>query len=304
MAGPIINEDWADALEPGIREWFFKGVGQRQGTKREMLFNVLISNKLTEHYEGVGAIAPDAWRNFQNTGRVASVGFDRGYKTNITNGEFVVELPIRRQFLEDNLYAQILNPALMLGDSFTLLTETDASSVLNNAFSASFVGGDGVALCSDSHPNGPEVSGTQDNNFTLTLSDANLETIRLAMQAFKDDKGNLLNVNPNAIIVPPQLEKTARQIIMSPDDSTTANRGINPRSGAYEIIRWDYLTDSNAFFMVDTVKMKQQLIWQDRVPLDIRMKNQDTTVFATWIARARYGFGWTDWTWIAGSNPS
>lgn len=302
MPVPIISEAWADALEPGIREWFFKGVGMRKNVMREQFFTVYNGQKDTDHFENIGAIAIDAWRNFEQTGNPSSVGWDRGYKTNITPGEFIVELPIRRKFLEDNLYPQIMNPTVMLGDSFTLLTETDAASVFNNAFSSSFKGGDGVALCSASHQNGPDVSGTQSNTNTLALTAANAETVRLAMQAFTDDKGGLLGVNPDTIIVPPQLDKEAHRLFGSPDDPDTANRATNPRYQAYNILRWDYLTDTNNWFMVDSTRMKMNLLWDDRIPLDIHLKVGDTSIQATWIARARYGYGWTDWSWIYGNN--
>ncbi len=303
MSGPIINEGWADALEPGIREWFYLGL-KRRPTLREQLFNVIPSGKNTEHFENFGAIAPDAWRNFQKSGKVSSVGFDRGYKTNITPGEFIVELPIQRSFLEDNLYSQIMQPTMQLGDSYTLLTETDAASVFNNAFSASYLGGDSVALCSDSHPNGPDVSGTQDNNGTLALTKANVDTVRQAMMAFKDDKGGLVSVVPDTILVPPALESDALVIAKSVNDPTSANNAINPQAGRFNVVVWHYLSDGNAWFMIDSIRMKMSLLWLDRVPLDIRLKNQDTMVFATWIARARYGYGWTDWRWIYGNNPS
>lgn len=303
MAGPIINEGWADALEPGIREWFWLGANRRP-TLREQMFNVIPGTKETEHFENFGAIAPDAWRNYQRSGKVSNVGFDRGYKTNITPGEFIVEMDVARKFIEDNQYPQIMNPIQQLGDSFTLLQETDAASVFNNAFSASYLGGDAVALCSDSHPNGPDVSGTQDNNGTMLLTKDNLETTRLAMQAFKDDKGSLVACTPDTILVPPALEVTAQVIVKSMLDPNSANNAINARANAYNVVRWDYLTDSNAWFLIDSTRMKMSLLWVDRVPLSIRQKTQDTTVFATWIARSRYGYGWTDWRWVYGNNPS
>lgn len=302
MPIPLLSEGFPDALEPGIREWFFQGM-LRRTTLRTQLFNVYQGQKDTDHFENFGAIAPDAWRNYNNTGRAASVGFDRGYKTNITPGEFIVELPIKRKFIEDNLYPQIMNPTMQLGDSYALLTEVDAASVLNNAFSSSYLGGDAVALCSASHPNAPDNTGvTQSNTGTAALNYANVEATRLLMQAFKDDKGNLVAVVPDTLIVPPALEFTAQQLFGSPDDPTTANRAKNPRYGAYNIIRWDYLTDSNNWFLVDSFRMKMNLLWNDRVPLDIHLKAGDTSIEAIWIARSRYGYGWTDWRWIYGQN--
>jgi len=301
MPAPLVSQAWADALEPGIREWFWLGFNRRPSL-RPSIFNVLSSIKDTEHYENFGAVALDAWNNFSATGKPSTVGYDRGYKTNIQNQTFAVELPIRREFLEDNLYNNIVNPTMMLGDSAALKMETDAASVFNNATSASYLGGDGVALASASHPNAPDVSGTQSNAGSLTLTPANIETSRLAMWAYTDDKGGLIGAMPDTLIVPPALEYAARQAVLSSGDPTTANRADNPRQGAYNIIVWPFLTSTTRWFLVDSVLMKQKLFWQDRVPLDVHLKQEDTSVFATWIARMRYGFGFTDWRWTFVNN--
>jgi phage major head subunit gpT-like protein len=302
MPAPLISQAWADALEPGIREWFWLGYNRRQ-TLRDKLYNVIPSIKDTEHYEMFGAIATDAWNNLGVSGRATAVGYDRGYKANIQNGEFGVELPIRRTFLEDNLYSNILNPAMMLGDSAALKMEIDAASVFNNATTAGvYAGPDAVALASASHPNGPDVSGTQSNAGSLTLTPANIETSRLAMWAYTDDKGGLIGATPNTLLVPPALEYAARQSVLSINDPTTANRADNPRAGAYNIIMWPFLTSSTRWLLIDSNLMKQKLIWQERIPLDIHLKQEDTSVFATWIARMRYGYGFTDWRWCYVNN--
>lgn len=304
MPAPLISEAWADALDPGIREWFWLGANRR-AQMRTQFFNVISGTMASEKFENFGAIAPDAWKNYAKSGRVASVGFDRGYKTTITPGEYVVEMPIKASFLEDNLYSQILQPAQQLGDSAALLMETTAASVLNNGFSDSYAGGDAVGLLSLVHPNGPDVSGTQANEGTLALTKANVDTTRQNMQAFKDDKGNLLGIYPDLLLVPPALEGDAKVIVQSVMDPTSANNAINPLATyGLRAVVWPYLTDSNAWFLIDSVRMKMNLIWIDRIPLNIKLKNEDTTVQATWIARTRFGYGWTDWRWIYGQNPS
>lgn len=302
--GPLVKEGWADALEPGIREWFFLGADRRASLIAD-LFDVQGSMKDSEHFRAVGAISPAAWNDFSKSGEVPSVSFDAGYKKSFQHTTYMVELPIQVELIEDNQYTAILDAADALGDSATLKREVDAASVFNNAFSASYLGADGVALCSDSHPNGPDNAGvTQDNSFALTLTKSNVKTVREAMQAFTDDKGNLVAVTPNTLIVPPGLEDDALVIAQSMQDPESANNAINPQQGRWQVKVWHYLTDSNAWFMADSVLMKRNLKWFNRVPLNVELDRVEKKAFAVYIARMRYSYGWRDWRWVAGSNPS
>lgn len=299
----MIKEGWADLLEPGIREWFFTGFSRR-ASLIDTLFDVQGSTKDAEHFRGKGAISPDAWNQFANTKRPAQVSFDQGYKKTFRHTTFLVELPIEVELLEDSQYADVIDSTTELGDSAALKRETDAASIFNNAFSASYTGADAVALCSDSHPNGPDASGTQDNNFALPLSKANVSTVRQAMEAFKDDKGGLIACTPKVLLVPPALAETAFEIAMSDKDPNSANNTANFNFGKWEVYTWHYLTDTNAWFMIDPILMKQSLKWFNRVPVNIRPKNVDDPAFVYFTARMRYSYGWKDWRWVAGSNPS
>jgi phage major head subunit gpT-like protein len=294
----LIKEEFAEALLPGIREWFSVGYNRRP-SQMAQFFNVLPSSSDSEFYHSFGAVSPDAWDNFENTGQIAAVGFDRGYKTTFTHKEFLVELPIRRTLVEDNKYPQILDAAAQLGDSAALKRERDAASVFNNYSSSSYVGGDAVALGSNSHPNGPHKSATQDNLFASTaLSATNVETVRLAMMAYTDDVGELCGIIPDLLIVPPALENTAKTICETEGIVGYADNDINPQKGRFGYVMWPYLTSATTWFMVDSTKMKQSLVWFDREPLDIYPKNEDNSVFYTYIARMRYSYGWRDWRWI------
>lgn len=302
----LISENWADALDPIVRDRFMSGFGRRPSLI-DTLFGVSGSSQAQERSAGVGAIGIDMWEQFENTNNVAQADFDRGYKTTFTPKEFSVELQIRRKLLEDSNWEEIRNPAMALGDSAKLKREVDAASVFNNAFTASapYLGADGVALCSDSHPNGPDNTGTtQDNNFALALTKDNVKTIREAMMAFTDDKGSKVAVTPSVLLVPPGLEDEAIEITKSLLDPNSANNTVNPQAGRFSVLTWHYLTDSNAWFMIDPMLAKMNLRWFNRVPLSISPKVEDKTLVATWIAYMRYSYGWSDWRWVAGSNPS
>jgi len=295
----LVKDEFSEALLPGIREWFNIGYSRRP-SQMGQFFNVLPSTSDSEFYHSFGAVSPDAWGLFETTGKVPAVGFDRGYKTTFTHKEFLVELPIRKTLIEDNKYPQILDAAAQLGDSAALKREHDAASVFNNYSSSSYVGGDAVALGSNSHPNGPHKgAAVQDNLFAGTaLSATNVETVRQAMMGYKDDVGELCGIIPNLLIVPVGLENTAKDICEAEGKLGSADNDRNPQKGRFTYVMWPYLTSATTWFMVDTTKMKQSLIWFDRTALDIYPKQEDSTVFVTYIARMRYSYGWRDWRWI------
>lgn len=296
----LVKDEFSEALLPGIREWFQVGSASVPSYMGQF-FNVLTSGADSEMYHSFGSISPDAWDNFKNTGAIPSVSFDRGYKTTFTHDEFIVKLPIRKTLIEDNKYPQILDAAKQLGFSGARKRERDAASVFNNYTSTSYLGGDAVALCSNSHPNGPHKSSTQDNLYAATaLSATNVETVRLAMMAFTDDVGELAGVVPDLLIVPPALENTAKDICEAEGQLDSADNNLNPQRGRFTYIMHPLLSSGTTWFMVDRALMKQSLIWFDRIPLDIYPENSDQTVYLNYIARARNSKGWRDWRWIAG----
>jgi len=300
----LISENWADALDPIVRTRFKLGFARRPSLI-ETLYNTESSSRAYEQVSGIGAVGIDMWNQWENSGVVANASFDQGYKTTFTHREYPLEMKIQRKLMEDANWIEIKNLSANMGESASLKREVDAASVFNNAFSSSFLGADGVALCSNSHPFNPQKTGsTQDNNHTLALTKDNVKTIRESMMAFTDDNGNKVAVTPNAILVPPSLEDEALVISKSLLDPVSANNAINPQEGRFTVIVWHYLTDSNAWFMLDTNLMKSNLHWFNRSPLNIVPKVEDKTLVATWIAYMRYSYGFSDWKWVAGSNPS
>lgn len=300
----MIEARWAEALEPGIREWFFNGYTGRPAIGGS-IYNVQASSKFEEHFRSFGGISVDVWDIYRSTHLVPSAAYAPGYKTTITAQEFSVDFPVEKSLIEDNLYSDVINPMQALGDSAALKREMDAASVFNNSVSASFLGADGVALLSNSHPNSPDSTGTQDNLDALSLTVANVETVRLKMMGFKDDRNNLAGVIPNLLLVPPALENAAKEITETPLQVDTANNTINPQFGRFSYLTWHYLTDSNRWYMIDTIKMKQSLYWFNRVPTNIILEASKTTsTVAVYNARMRYSYGWRDWRWVNGSEPS
>jgi len=300
---PLAESQWSELLDPILRGSFEQAYSRRTPVV-PLLYNIMTSANSDEQMLGVGAIGIDAWDNYERAGQIPEVDFDKGYLKTFTHVEKIVDFSIERKLVDDNKYPAILNIAERMGDSAAVKRENDGASVFNNAFSASYLGADGVALCSASHPYSPSKSGTvQSNTSTRALTKDNVAQTRIDMMAYTDDNGNKVGVTPNAIVVPPALQDKAIEITQSLLDPTSSNNAVNPQAGRFQIIPWHYLSDSNNWFMVDTALMKQSLIWFDRVPLSVYMREgDDRTVKAYWRSYMRYSYGWTDFRWVFGNN--
>ncbi|HUW11153.1 MAG TPA: Mu-like prophage major head subunit gpT family protein, partial [Anaerolineae bacterium] len=180
--------------------------------------------------------------------------------------------------------------------------EKDAASVFNNAFSASYTGGDGIRLCNASHPYSPLNASVQSNAGSTALSYTAVESTRRAMPEYKDDRAELIPVSPTLLLVPPELEETASSIIntMNKVDITDYHDNFVKRVGIQYLV-WDYLTDANNWFLIDPRLAKMYLSWFDRVPLEFAMDpTSDFSLEARYRGYMRYSYGWSDWRWIYG----
>ena len=111
-------------------------------------------------------------------------------------------------------------------------------------------GYDGLALFSDAHIDpGADYQTGQDNKYALTLSLDNYETVRVAQTMFRDDRGEVMGIMPDLLVVPPHLERTAAQITSNAMAAGTGNNDINPYSGQtrYIVAPW---IDSTAWYSV------------------------------------------------------
>ena len=307
---PLSAGNFADLLKPVLKSIF--DIAMSSPTDMlNTLFSVESSTRFEEQYQGMGALGTVPVFD----GSVPYHDFDAGYRTDIRNYEMAMGIQVERRLADDDQYNQINRRAGNMASAFNNTIETDAANVFINAFTdsgtnrmgASTNGADGVALLSTAHPDSPaNTNSTQSNEGTYALTIDNLDTTRQNMRNFKDDKGNLLGVNPNTLLVPPELERTATQLVNQRAiyEPGSAQYDVNMFSGRFNLIVWDRLTDSNAWFLMDSVLMKQHLIWQWRIRPEFSQSEDFDGITAKYRGYMRYGIGWTDWRFIYGNNPS
>src|SRR5574342_351895 len=285
---PVVSENFANLtdLDPVLTEIFYQHYNQHP-PKRTAIFNVLTSNKAKETDFRIGSFSDPVKFDGTVIYETPKADYEIVYAQSQWAKGFIVEQTV----LEDMQYDGIFTSASQMGTAFARKQEKDAASVFNNAF-ATVLGYDAKTLCADDHPRSKTDSTAVDNKLALTLTSANLETAITTMQAFGDDRGEEITIMPDTLLVPRALRKTALEIAGSPQQPESANNNINVHFGM-NVIVWEYLTDTNAWFVIDSVMAKRYLKWYDRITPDFAADDNFDNLLRKYRGRMRYSFGWS-----------
>jgi hypothetical protein len=229
------------------------------------------------------------------------------WTTRYTHETIALGFSITEEAIEDNLYDSLsgrYTKALARAMAYT--KQVKAAAVLNNGFSSTYPGGDGVSLFNANHP---LVSGGVNSNTPGTqvdLNETSLEAAVIQIAAWTDERGLLIAAKPKKMIVPPSLMFVAKRLLDTELRVATADNDINAikQMGAipdgYTVNHW--LTDNNAWFLTTDVPngMKHFV----RTPLQNSMDGDFDTGNVRYKARERYSFGWSDPLGMWGSSGS
>ena len=214
---------------------------------------------------------------------------------------------ITEEAIEDNLYDSLsARYTKGLARAMAYTKQVKAAATLNNGFSASYVGGDGVALFSTAHP---LVSGGTNSNRPSTAADLNetsLENAVIQIAAWTDERGLLIAAKPRKLIVPPALQFVATRLLETNLRVGTTDNDINALKNNGSVPEGytinNYLTDTNGWYL--TTDVPNGLKHFVRSPLANSMDGDFDTGNVRYKARERYSFGWSDPLGMFGSPGS
>lgn len=310
MAVPATSANFGDLLEPGLFEILVSQYNQLE-QMRPLLFDVRSSNTSFEQSSSIGGLGDmQPWRG--------TIHYDdafQGEDVTWTHKEYSLGFKIERRLFDDDLYNVIAEEPRKLAISASRTMEKLGASVFNDSFigagtivvdSTTVLNNtEGQSLCSTAHSSGSgKISDTFSNSGVLPLSPTNIETTRQDMAEFVDDTGNLIQVIPDLIVVPRAKEQDAWEIIATKGQVDTANNNSNFHFGRYKLAVWDHLTSGTAWWMADSVLMRQSLKWWDRIPLEFFQAKDFDTLVAKFAVYARWSWGWRDWRWLFGHNAT
>ena len=220
-----------------------------------------------------------------------------------THETVALAFSLTEEAVEDNLYDKISTRyTKALARSMANTKQIKAANILNNAFNASFAGGDGKELCATDHPT---LSGNQKNELSTAadLNETSLEQMLIDIADMKDERGMKIALQGVKMIIPVQLQFVAERLMKSAGRVGTADNDLNAVRNMGMVPQGyvvnNFLTDTDAFFIkTDSPNGLKHFV---RAPIRTAMEGDFDTGNVRYKARERYSFGFSDWRGIFGT---
>ena len=240
--------------------------------EHEQISTTIGSGKSSETYPWLGGVPKmREW----NDERIPQGMLEHNFT--IVNRDWEASIAVDRNAIEDEQYGQIdirikelATEAARFFDelAFTLIGQGTGTAGTSNTIyeGVNIACYDSKAFFATDHVEGE--SGTQSNRGSTAIGSAGLTAAITSMRKFKNDKGKPSGVRPNLLVVPPDLEWTAKELLNSafyPEEGTTTNKmATNVLKGALDLLINDYLTDTDNWFIFDTKRVVKPTILQMR----------------------------------------
>lgn len=303
----ITRASFAKALWPGLNKIYGNAYNKHPVEWKGLGFEQRKSKKAYEEDLGVSMFGLA-----EEKGEGSPISYDDARQTYLTRYVHVVYAKgfiVTREQYEDNQYPEIsLRKASALAQGVRQTKEINAANIFNRAFDSSYLGGDGLELCSLLHTHFYVTAGsssTWQNEPTVAadLSETALEQACIDISKWTDDRGLKIAVHPQGLCIPYELEFEASRILDNPNRPDTANRDINALVKMGKFPKGyspnHYLTDTNAWFIKTGVANGLSMF--QRRGMEFAQDNDFDTENAKYKATERYVFGWTDPRGVYGS---
>lgn len=293
----VSRANFAKFMEPGLTEIFFENYEQRPPV-HEQVFAMRTSEKKTETDQRVAGLG--SWNKKVEGADVTYEDITLADTVTTTHDEWEKAIQVTQAMIEDNQYQELKDMTAELGRTAKIEVENQSANLYNNGFSGSYLGYDGVALFSASHPNRGTGSGTQSNVASAAaLADATLKSALIAMRKQKNESGQLINAKADQLIVPDDLEFTALELTTSALKTGTTDNDVNTLRGKLGVVVWGYLSSATAWILRDSGLAKNKFYWR------IRPQFGSETDFDSgnlkFKGRMRFSYNWSDWRGLYGN---
>jgi hypothetical protein len=269
-------------------------------------FNARTTRATSEYSQGLGATGLVPEYNSANAEKPGTGlhfdTFDELYEKTFTIQEYADGMAIERKLYDTDQAGVIRSKTSSFGNKYARTRAYHASSVLNNAFSSSYLGGDSKALCASDHPVNKVSSSTFSNAGSSVFSYSAVGATIVAGLSMTDDRGNPFPVNYDTLYLPNAFRISAKEILEAVGKPGTGNNDANGVSGI-TVLFDPWLSDANNWFMIDSAMARQHLIWYNLTMPEFEMN--PTSVFDLvfqYRGYMAYSYGWDDARWIYGHN--
>ena len=297
-----VYENWGDLYDPRFSKIYDTEYKERiDGSMVPMLFTQKGVTGTDYRVSGMGGFSD--LQDF--AGSITYDAPSQLYDTTFTFPEKALGFKVERKLKDDELFGIMDGRPRGLAISVARTEEKLGAEIWNGSFTTihptGHAGGDGVALCSSSHPYSPDDSALQDNSGTTAFSAAAVEaTRRIGFTSILTDRGELAEVNYDTILIPVALEEDAWEIINSKGKVETANNNANFHYGRYKLAVWARLASSTNWWMIDSVLAKNFFFAFSRVAPEFEQDRDFDTKVSKWSVYMRKTCGYAEWKPVYG----
>lgn len=301
------NSIMLETIEEGLNEVFYDSYNAEMLPNMASIDEIFKRKGSKKHAEydlelrGVG--------RFRTKGQEEDIFEDdveEKYKTTFTHVSFSNSVPVSYEQLNDQLYGLIEDNIGELGDAARDTQYFNAFSIFRNAFSASYLGADGKALCATDHPR--DFGGTLNNKLTEKLSPGALQSALQKLAEQKSHSGRLITNVPYCLLVAPANFKRAVEITEAKDVAQSANNGPNVFSAKYNIFvkQCPYLGavegGSDDYWFVIGKRNKLKRFVREDLMTWVTPWNQSRKMTTFYNAYFRESCGWSSPIGVIGSD--
>lgn len=286
----LTRKDIPHLLTAGLKTIFFNAYKSVTPIYTQLTTEVT-SNNSSEEYGWLGA-TPELrkWIDERAPKGIKENGFV------LKNEDFEASIEVDRNAIDDDQYGHIKTRISQMGIQAGKGYDKHLASVIEE----NGLCYDGQNFFDTDHPQ--EDGTTQANLFTSkALTAANAETVLTAMKNLKDETGMLKGINPTHIVVPANLEFTAKKLFDPTVVAVTTDPAAAVLKGALKVVVLPYLTSATTWYVIDLSQGVSPFIYQNRKSLEfVAMDNADD--IENFMRKklyygvdARFAFGLGDW---------
>lgn len=274
------------------------------------------SNHFGEMFSSMSAM--DGFKPVGEGGNYPTDGMQAGFEKFLRHMTWKDSFSLTREIIDDAKMMDLKKQPAAFTTAYYRTREKFGAALLGGAISGAkeikFYGktfdascADEQALFSQNHP--AKVKGKkQSNMFADAFSADALAAAECAMQNFRGDNEEILDVAPNTIVIPNdyELKKQVFAVIGADKDPATEGNGFNFLFGRWRVIVWNYLnqfiTEGSKPWMLLDKNYNQEngsAVWLDRTALEVKSVIDENTDNNVWKGYARFIAGFNDWRGFA-----
>jgi phage major head subunit gpT-like protein len=296
-----------ELLEPWVKKIFFKRFAERAQQYTE-LFNVETSSRAFEDTFAVAGLG-----TFTVKPEGVPVSYDdpvQGDRKRTIMLTFALAFRVTMEMMEDDQHGIIAKMPKDLAASGEYSMETLAAGLVNDSFAGSdYKGlpeGDGTrrALCSTGHVFLRDTGSTWSNALSpaVALSISGIEAAITIARKQKGEEGRYVNMRVSKLVIPPDLEWTARKLIDTDREPFSADNTSNEiGKEGLSIMSWNHLSSTTRWFLASE-KSGHTLTFYKRKGMTFGEATDSDTYDRKYMAHWRGNVTFDDPRGIIGSN--